>query len=259
MPFGLQAQGWMPTGARSGATLNSSLTFSDSWAYFNNPGALGNVDQLEAGVTYENRFMLQDLQSQAVSVALPTKAGVFSVGGFHYGSSTFRNFRTGLGYAMKLSDNFTAGVQINYQGLRLPEYYGSSSTVTAEAGVLVKISEQWNFGAAIFNIGRNKLSNFKDDRYNTVLRIGTSFAPSKLVKISAEVWKDIDAPVSIRAGVEYEPFKNFLLRAGVGSQPTAFAFGMGYKWKVIRLDIATSYHQTLGWSPQLSFTYQKSK
>ncbi len=257
IPFFGTTQGWMPSGARSGGMLNSSITLSDAWSYFHNPGALGEVEKFQAGVTYENRFLLNDLQSQALAVAVPTKFGVFSLGGFNYGSTEFRNFRTGIGYAMKLADNFSAGIQINYQGLRLPEYYGSSSTVTGEVGVLLKITDEWNFGASIFNLGRNKLSDFKDDRYNTVIRIGTSFSPSKLIKISAEMWKDIDAPVSIRGGIEYEPFKNFNLRAGIGSQPTAFAFGFGYHWKVVRFDLSTAYHQVLGWSPQISFTYIK--
>ncbi len=251
------SQGYMATGARSGGVLNSSLTNVDSWAYFNNPGALGEVEHLSLGLSYENRFMLADLQSQAIVAAIPLKKGVVSIGAFNYGGSDFRNFRTGLGYAMKLADNFSAGVQINYQGLRLPEFYGSSNTVTGELGVLLKITDEWSFGAGIFNLGRASLSEFKDDRYNTVLRIGTSYAPSTVLKISTEVWKDIDAPVSVRGGIEYAPFKNFQLRAGIGSQPTAFAFGFGYQWKTIRLDVASAYHQTLGWSPQISFTYQR--
>jgi hypothetical protein len=257
IPLFAVSQGWMPSGARSGGMLNSSITLHDNWSYFHNPGALGQIEKFQAGVTYENRFLLNDLQSQALAVAIPTKFGVFSLGGFNYGSAEYRNFRTGIGYAMKLSENFSAGVQVNYQGLRLPEYYGSSSTVTGEAGVLVKITDEWNFGASVFNLGRNRLSDFKDDRYNTVLRVGTSYSPSKLIKITAEMWKDIDAPVSIRGAMEYEPFKNFQIRAGIGSQPTAFAFGFGYNWKVVRFDLATAYHQVLGWSPQVSFTYIK--
>lgn len=258
-PFLTFGQGWMPTGARSGGVLNSSLTFTDNWAYFNNPGALGHVEQLSASVTYENRFLVTDLQSQAIALAVPTKYGVFSVGGFHYGSSEFRNFRSGLGYAMRLAENFSAGIQINYQGIRLPEYYGASNTVTGEVGVLVNITDEWDFGASVFNLGRNKLSDFQDDRYNAVLRMGTAFSPSKLIKITAELWKDIDGLVSLRGGAEYEPFKDFSLRVGIGSQPTSFAFGFGYQWKVFRFDLASAYHQTLGFSPQISFTYHKKK
>jgi hypothetical protein len=252
------SQGWAPSGARSGALLNASTTLSDNWSYFNNPGALGKVESLSAGVTYESRFLLKDLQRQSLAVAIPTKLGVFSVGAFNEGSAEYRNFRTGLGYAMKLADHFSAGVQINYQGLRLPNYYGNSNTVTGEAGVLLNITDRWDFGFAVFNLGQNKLSEFQNDRYNTTLRLGTAFKPAKPVKVIAEVWKDVDGPVSFKGALEYEPFKQFHMRLGVGNQLTALAFGFGYKWKEFRLDIATAYHQVLGWSPQISFTYEKS-
>jgi hypothetical protein len=259
LPFWIGAQGAMPSGARSGGMLNASTTINDNWSYFNNPGALGKVASISAGISYENRYLLSDLQRQSLAIAVPTKFGVFSVGAIHQGNATYKNFRSGLGYAMKLADHFSAGVQFNYQGLHLPNYYGSSHTVTAEAGILVNINPKWNFGASLFNLGQNKLSEFKDDRYNTTLRIGAGFLPSKSVTILAEIWKDIDGPVSFKGALEYEAFKNFNLRLGVGNQPTAFAFGFGYRWKEFSIDLATAYHQVLGFSPQLSFTYEKSK
>lgn len=253
------SQGWMPSGGRSGGLLNASTSLVDNWAYFNNPGALGKVENVSIGAAYESRFILAELQNQSLAIALPTKLGVFSIGGFNRGTIEYRNFRTGIGYALKLAEHFSAGVQINYQGLRLPNYYGNSNTVTGEAGVLLNISNKWDFGFAVFNLGQNKLSEFQNDRYNTTLRIGTTYKPAKIVKIIAEVWKDIDGPISFKGGIEYEPLSKFFLRLGVGNQPSALAFGFGYEWKVFKLDIATAYHQMLGWSPQLSFTYEKRK
>jgi hypothetical protein len=258
IPLTVYSQGWVPSGARSGGLLNASTSLSDNWAYFNNPGAVGKIESFSAGVSYENRFLLSDLQRQSLAVALPTKYGVFSIGAFNQGSTEYRNFRSGIGYALKLADNFSAGVQINYQGLRLPSYYGNSNTVTGEFGALLNISSKWDVGFAVFNLGQNKLSEFKNDRYNTTLRLGTAYMPTKVVKVIAEVWKDVDGPVSFKGAVEYEPFNNFHMRLGAGNQPSALAFGFGYKWKEFRLDLATAYHQILGWAPQISFTYEKN-
>jgi hypothetical protein len=259
LPTLVYSQGWIPTGARSGGLLNASTTLTDNWSYFNNPGALGKLETIGAGVTYESRYLLADLQRQSLAVAIPTKLGVFSVGAFNQGSAEYRNFRSGVGYALKLAEHFSAGVQINYQGLRLPDYYGKSNTVTAEFGVLLNVTEKWDFGFAVFNLGQNKLSEFKNDRYNTTLRLGTAYNPSKQVKVISEVWKDVDGPISFKGALEYEPFKQFHFRLGAGNKPTALAFGFGYKWKEFSLDIATAYHQVLGWSPQISFTYETRK
>jgi hypothetical protein len=257
LPITVFSQGWIPTGARSGGLLNASTTLTDNWSYFNNPGALGAIENFSSGVSYESRFLLSDLQRQSLAIAIPTKLGVFSIGAFNQGSSEFRNFRSGVGYALKLADHFSAGVQINYQGLRLPDYYGKSRTITGEVGVLLNVTDKWDFGFAVFNLGQNKLSDFQNDRYNTTLRLGTSYKPANTIKIIAEVWKDIDGPVSFKGALEYEPFKQFYMRLGAGNQPSALAFGFGYKWKEFSLNIATAYHQVLGWSPQISFTYEK--
>lgn len=259
LPFSVISQGWIPAGARSGSLLNASTTLVDNWSYFNNPGAIGKVENLSVGFSYENRYLLPDLQRQSLAAAIPTKYGVFSLGTFHQGTSEYRNFRSGIGYALNLADNFSCGVQFNYQGLRLPSYYGSSNTVTAEIGALLNITQQWNLGIAIFNLGQNKLSDFKNDRYNTTIRFGVGYVPSKVLNVMAEVWKDIDGPVSFKGAIEYEPFKKFHLRLGVGNQPTALAFGFGYRWKEFSFDIAGAYHQILGWSPQISFTFENKK
>lgn len=259
LPLWINAQGSNSIGARSGALLNASTTICDNWSYFNNPGSLGKVTTFSAGISYENRYLLADLQNQALAIAMPTKWGVFSLGTLHQGNVQYKNFRSGLGYALQLAEHFSAGVQFNYQGLRLPNYYGSSHTVTAEAGILVNINPKWNFGASVFNLGQNKLSDYKGDRYSTTLRIGTGFLPSKSVKILAEIDKDIDGPISVKGALEYEVYKNFNFRLGVGNQPVAMAFGFGYRWNEFSFDLSTSYHQVLGWSPQLTFTYENRK
>jgi hypothetical protein len=49
------------------------------------------------------------------------------------------------------------------------------------------------------------------------------------------------------------------LRLGFGSDPSQYAFGFGWKLKTFRLDVAAGYHQVLGFSPQVSLTYQMDK
>ena len=55
----VNAQGWVPAGARSMSMGNASTTFNDVWAYHNNPGALGDIDKFSVGISYENRFLLR--------------------------------------------------------------------------------------------------------------------------------------------------------------------------------------------------------
>jgi hypothetical protein len=156
---------------------------------------------------------------------------------------------------MKLSEKFMAGVQMNYQGIRLSENYGSKNTVTAEAGILFLITENWKVGMSVFNIGRAKLAAFADDRFTTLMRLGTSYKVSDKVLVVAEAEKNVDYPIRIKAGMDYQVVKNFYFRAGLATQPIEATFGFGYKMKSLQLDIGSAYHQQLGWSPHFSLTF----
>jgi hypothetical protein len=252
-------QGYQPHGARSAAMMHSSLTLTDANSYFNNPGATAKSGELNATIGYENRLLLPEFQGQNLAIVSPLGRGSISAGYYRFGSEHYRNIRTGLGYALSLTEKFSLGVQINYQSLRLPEFYGMNHSITGEIGALLEVNEQWSFAMAVFNLGRAKLSAFQDDRYNTVYRVGTAYEPSKQVKVAVELHKNVDGPLSVRGGLEYEPMDQFFLRLGVGSQPANYAFGFGYSFKSLTLDLTSQYHQTLGWSPQISLRFQNLK
>ena len=249
------AQGWQPVGARSMSLANSTVAVSDVWSYHHNPGALANLKQVSAGLSYENRFLLKELQTQAFVVAIPLKIGVISAGAQSYGYKAYRTTRVGFGYSMKMGEKLSAGVQFNYQGLRI-ENYGNKNTVTAEAGILAKVNDKVSFGFSILNLGRAKLSEFQDDRFSTILRLGVRYQLSTKVLVLAEAEKEIETPLRAKAGIEYELLERFYMRVGAASNPMELTFGFGYQFKNrFKLDMGSAWQQHLGWSPHFGFTY----
>jgi hypothetical protein len=255
LPFSLLSQGWLPAGARSNSMANASVALSDAWAFHHNPGALAEINKLSFGVSYENRFLLKELQSQGFVYIQPLKKGVVSFGAQSYGFTNFRTFRGGLGYSMKLSEKFFAGVQMNYQSLRLAEIYGSRQAVTAEFGMLGNITEKWRVGMSVLNLGRAKLTSYQDDRFTTVMRLGTNYSFSEKLTVLAEAEKNLEYPIRLKTGLDYRIAKQFFFRAGVATQPVEVTFGFGYKMKSFQLDLGSAYHQQLGWSPHFGLTY----
>jgi hypothetical protein len=253
---GTQAQGWLPSGARSMSMSNASVGLYDVWSYHNNPGALAKIDQLSAGLAHENRFLLRELQSQGLSIAIPMKVGVLSIGGLTYGYTQFRSTKAGLGYSLPLTEKFYAGVQLNYQGIQLAQNYGNANTVTAEAGLYAEVTENWSMGFSVFNLSRTRLSDFQDDRLTTVMRLGTAYTFSKKLLVSAEFEKSIEYDLRFKSGMEYQAIKNFYFRAGVATAPVEFSFGTGYDFGMLQLDVGTACDLILGWSPHFSLTYQ---
>ena len=257
----LFSQGWMPQVARSSSLGHASVGLIDLFAFHHNPGALGFMKTGGAAVTYENRYLLRELQSQGFVVVQPIKSGVVSLGGQFYGYEQFRTTRIGCGYSMQLSDNFSAGVQLNYMNLRLDPFYGVRHALTAEVGMLLKVNDKLNLGFSILNLGRTQLSEFQDDRFSTIMRLGASYKISEHLLLVSELSTDITYATRLCGGIEYSPHDQFYLRVGAQGAPVEFSGGIGMKWKRLMLDLGTNYHQILGWTPSVSmlFHFQSDK
>lgn len=249
------SQGYQFVGSRSIALGNATVALEDVWAFHHNPAALSGLKKISGGISYENRFAMRELQSQAYVVAYPLKKGVVSLGGQTFGYNALRTYRTGLGYSMQLSDLFSMGVQLNHHFVRINPAYGNNQTVTGEVGLLAKISANWQVGVSIVNLSRNKLSDFMEDRYTTLLRIGTSYKMSPNLLLLAEAEKDVEHPIRFKTGMEYIPMENFFIRGGFSTQPVEYSFGVGYAYKgIYRLDVGSAFRQIIGWSPNVSFS-----
>ena len=257
--FSLQfsfCQGWLPMGSRSHALGNASVAIDDIWAYHHNPANLVSVKKLGLGLSYENRFLLKELQSQGFVVALPLKAGVISFGLQSFGFKNFRTNRLGLGYSMKLAEFLSCGVQLNYHQVRLTDAYGRKDALTAELGLRANITDNWKVAFSVFNLTRTKISEFGEDRLSTLMRLGTQYTFSEKVMLVAELEKNIEFPVRFKTGIEYSPIRKLFLRGGFATQPIEISAGLGYRFKEqFQLDLGSAYHQILGWSPNFSFTY----
>jgi hypothetical protein len=253
------SQGWFSVGARSISLANASVTIPDVWAYHHNPGALGEVRQISVGASYENRFLMKELQSQGLAFALPLKYGTISIGAQLFGYKQFRTQRVGAGYSLKLAKFLFAGVQLNYQGYQFNDNYGRYNGITAEAGIQAFFAKNIRLGFSVTNIGRMKVNEFEDERLATNFRLGVSYDLSNKVLFLLEVSKTIIDKPKIKFGVEYQPVNNLFIRLGVAGVPIEYTFGIGYKWKVISIDAGTAYNPNVGWSPCFSLTYIAKK
>ena len=248
------SQEFYSAGSRSNAMAHSTVSLSDGWSYYSNPGALGNLNENSISISYANRFLLKELQSQSVLYIHPLKKGVISVGCQFNGFEVYRNNKIGCGYSLKLSENLFAGIQLNYNKIKLSSFYGDKSLVTAEAGLYTIITNKWKLGFSVFNLGSSKISSY--ERKTTKIRIGSVFELSKNVLFVLEAEKSVNFQMRLKAAMEYQLIKDFYFRAGIASQPVEMTFGFGYKFKRFQLDLGNSYNQMVGWSPSFSLNYQ---
>lgn len=259
LSFSALSQGWQSVGARSNSLANATVANVDVWSYYQNPGALGFLDHPSIGVSYENRFLLKELQTQGLVYAHPLKVGVLSIGLQTYGYKIYRSDRIGVGYALKLSKNLALGVQLNYQDVRI-QNYAYVGTATAEIGLLAELAPKLFLGFSVLNLNRARVAEFANDRLSTYFKLGLKYEISKSVNLFLEGEKEFTSKIRPKLAVEYQLVKKFYLRVGGAYNPPEVTFGIGYQFAIgLQLDAGSAWTQHLGWSPHVGITYDFKK
>jgi hypothetical protein len=251
----VKAQGDPSGGARSAAMGSASVALQDVWSGFNNQAGLASLDKLSGGIFLENRFLLNELTTRGLVLAMPTNSGVFALNLRNFGYSLYNEGIYGLAYGRKLGENLSAGLEVDYLTTRIGEGYGSSSAVSFQMGFQFRVNPNLQIAGHAANPARARLSDFNDERYPSLLRIGVSYRLGEKVLMVSEVAKDMDRSPMFRAGVEYQPTEILYVRAGVGGNNFNTSFGFGLAFESFRIDIASAYSATLGYSPQFSVSY----
>jgi len=243
-------------GGRAAGMGNAAVTLYDFWAVSHNQAGLARIDRPTAGVYFENRFMTQELSLGAGAFVLPTKSGVFGLSFNVFGFELYSESKVGLAYARTFGERLSTGVQLNYNNTFIANDYGSTGNFTFEAGIIFEIIPKLNIGVHVFNPTATKISDYSDERIASVIRTGLSWKFSEKVFIIVETEKSGNHEPVFRSGIEYHITDPIYIRAGIGTKPTTNSFGFGLELGLLKMDIATSYHHVLGYSPQIGFVYQ---
>lgn len=246
-------------GASSTGMGGYTATLSDVWSTNNNQAGLGFMTDITGGIFYENRFLLKETSYRAGAFVLPVKTGAFGLSVTSFGYSAYSETKAGLSYGQRFGDKFSVGVQLNYLNTKLNQDYGSRNTVTGAVGIISKLSDELSIGVHVYNPTRSKLAEYDNERIPTVMKLGLDYRFSKKVMIGVETEKDMNYDASVKAGLEYHITEIFYLRGGISTNPTLSSFGFGLQMKNFKMDISSSFHQTLGMTPGISLIYQKKK
>lgn len=243
-------------GAKGIAMGNTGTSHTGIYSIFSNPAGLSQLDQTAAAVFGEQRFLISELSILNAGFAMPTKSGNFGLQIQQFGLDQYTEQKIGLAYARTLSQKIAIGAKIDLLNTRIPEY-GSQMVLTFELGLQSNISEKLSMAAHVYS--PLKVSVSEDYDLPSVFNVGMAYKSSDKFWVTAEVEKDIDHPLSVKAGIEYFATDNFSLRVGGATGPTLFSFGLGYQKKNISIDVASLYHQDLGMMPALSAVFEFGK
>jgi hypothetical protein len=223
---------------------------NDPLSFTGNQAALVQVKSAGAGVFAERRFMLSETSAYTLGTSLPTALGNVGIQLNYAGFKNFNENKIGLAYARKLGKLVDVGVQFNYYGYRIPAY-GNASAINFEIGAMLHLTDRFNAGIHVYNPVGGKLGRNSEEKLASAYKLGLGYDASDKFFISSEIIKEEDKAVNIIAGLQYHFAKQFFAKAGFISESTTAYAGAGVAWKNLRLDISSSYHPQLGFSPGL--------
>jgi hypothetical protein len=242
-------------GGRAAALGYTSVTRSDEWSACNNQAGLAWCRRFSAGIYLENRYLLKEISEKAMAVTLPAGRGALGISFHHFGFSLYSEMNAGIAYGMRLTKNFSAGVQANYLRLHVSDGFNDNNNFSCEIGLQFRASEHFWLGLHVANPVPVKLSPGKSERIPAVIRVGLGWRITEGLSSEVEVEKNLVHKSALKAGIEYRPAKPLFMRIGFLSNPATFTFGAGLELGNLHLDIASSYHLILGYSPQVSISY----
>ncbi|NGP87803.1 hypothetical protein [Fodinibius halophilus] len=241
-------------GARELAMGQATTALQEtSWSMFANPAMMSQENPNAAffGVRY---FGFSEVTDMAVSVTYPTEFGVIGAGAHRYGFDLFNENRLRLGYKNELM-GFHYGVILNYSHVAQDINNGSAGALGVDVGVAAPITSDLWLGAKATNVNQPAYGSRNNEKLPRDLSIGLSYYLSDIALFSADVYKDVQFPISYRAGVEMAIIGGLKGRVGVTTSPQTFTAGIGYVMSSWSANIAVQRHenQVLGYSPALDF------
>lgn len=251
----VKAQTGVAIGARTTALGSTSSTFCDPLSAVNNPAGMAFLKQSSLAFSFDDRFLFMELSVKTAAGTLVTKKGSFGLSTIQQGNRAFNHLSAGLSYARRLGTHISFGVRCRIDRTKLSEGYGQRITPGADIGLLMNLKENLAFGVIVYNPARPILSLTYRERRPAVFRTGLSYRFSSSLRLMTEVSKQTSLPMQIHTGIECRITQYCSARAGFSAFPFRYSFGSCFSFKKWEIDIATAYHETLGFSPSTSISY----
>jgi hypothetical protein len=242
-------------GGRSLAMGGAAVAVNDFWSLGNNQAGAAWLKGICVGAGFENRFLLKELMVEQLGLAIPLKAGTFGLIVNRFGNAQFSELKAGLSYSRKFNSHFSVGVQLDYLRIHIADGYGNKNLVSCEIGLMYLADKHLGIGVQLLNPVPVKITGRPLELLPSIICLGLSYRFSDEFLTTFETEKDLTNPLIVRAGAEYHFVKPACVRIGISTSPVSFTFGFGLEFGRIKLDMASGYHQALGFSPSGSIIY----
>ena len=248
----VEAQNFPYLGARSFGIAHSSSTLADEYAVFNNPGALGYVENNSVSAGYLSLYQVDGLSSVFATFSKSVKNGFVSAGVFSLGDEVYRQDKLAIGFGNKFG-LASLGISINYHHYMI-EGFGSGGFASLDIGGVAELSPKIYISGVIKNVTQTRISQYTGEYFPTLMSTGISFRPTDQLILYSQYDKDLENPGELKLGLEYT-HSSLILRAGLLTNPANLFFGIGFHHKKLKMDYGMMNHQVLHSSHIITLSY----
>jgi hypothetical protein len=222
-----------------------------------NPALLALQEKKEIRTDYFNRYAMKELATVSGGFRFPNRilpAGlhIASFGYDEYRESMFR-----LSAGKRLNACWALGVSVQYALIQSELFESDASRLSTDIGVSFQPVDNWLITFAAINIPSISLNSEEVDSERIgayLIELGVNRQLIDNLLITGSVAHNRETRWSGSLGMEYRPYDDFHLRAGVHTSPFCPSLGAGYRFAGLTADIVAVYHPVLGVSTGLGLS-----
>lgn len=241
--------------ASSLALSGSSSAKAEFWSIQENIAGITRLENIKVGISAENRFLLKEMNFYELGLLIPLNWGCSGLLFSHKGFNGFNTNSISCVYARNFGENFSSGLKLCYQRTNYSSEINYSEHISFDLGLRSRISNEICIAILLKNPSMLFNKNTKAHPEPFVINLGNEFTITDQLILYLSVLKTLNKKPLINAGMEYIFQEKINLRMGFSPcRPFKLAFGFGLKYGSLTIELASSYHYILGFTPCISLT-----
>ena len=209
-------------------------------------------------IEYFNRYGIKELGTVGMGFVCPNPLLPVGVTISSFGYDKYRETLFRLSAAKRLNQRWSIGISCQCAMLQTELLEEVPKHLSTDVGVLFAPVDKLLIGMLIMNfpsVSIHKDNTEIKDFTGYSVQIGFQWEVINRLLIVGTVESNEAHTLAGNAGVEYAPFKDFRIRAGIQTTPLLPTLGVGYRLSSFMIDVATVYHPVLGISTGLGLSY----
>ena len=230
----------------------------DLFAFPLNAAALAGIKEHSAGLSGERLYMLPGLNHYTMLGCIETSSGNFGID-LHVGNySLSSEFQFSLAYGRKISSRADIGGQLSYFSTSYPGY-GGKQHFSMGAGFIFHFTEKMHAGISLQYPapGQRKKTASADPVTGYIAGLGWDASEKFLLSII--YCKTEKRAANLLAGINYSFLPGMGARFGISTSTSSPLLAYFITLQNMKLELGTSMHPQLGFSPRLQLVYSFRK